>query len=277
MNLELAGIALIKQVIDPDTGAATILNSVSEINFTERRRIAEQKIPGLKGNILNDFGRNNIRISLKGLVSGEDALEFLKSIRSKYKAREPVTFSSDISRVVEVTQVLIESFQLSEIGGTKNTWNYWLVLREYLSPAEEEEKAAGKEEEAEEEVDEQAEEDEGSVNYITGKVVDTDDKPVTRVDVKITFDGGEYTVKTDEEGIFRKDDLEPRKYTVTIDAEGFEEVEKEVIVKSGKEEIEVKEKEAEEEEIEKEEPEKEIELWDEDETFENEEANAEEE
>lgn len=116
MSIELAGIALMKHVRDPDTGATKLLNSVHNLNISEKRRIIEQKIPGLKGSILNDLGRSSIRISFEGIIFGEDALEFLKSIRSKYKAREPATFSSDITGVAEVTQVLIESLQVMQTG-----------------------------------------------------------------------------------------------------------------------------------------------------------------
>ena len=42
------------------------------------------------------------------------------------------------------------------------------------------------------------------------------------------------TVKTDEEGVYRKDDLEPGKYTVNVDAPGYEDIEEEVEIKSSK-------------------------------------------
>jgi protocatechuate 3,4-dioxygenase beta subunit len=68
------------------------------------------------------------------------------------------------------------------------------------------------------------------VNYITGKVLDSEGNPAPDVSVKITWDGGEYTVKTDDEGVYRKDDVEPGKYKVTVDADGYEEIEEEVTI-----------------------------------------------
>jgi len=55
------------------------------------------------------------------------------------------------------------------------------------------------------------------------------------VDVKITFEGGEYTLKTGKEGaelgVYRKDNLEPGIYTVTVDAPGYEDKEEEITIK----------------------------------------------
>ena len=232
MSIDLDGMALIRHVRDTDTGATKLLSSVYNINVSEKRSIVEHKIPGLEGGVLQDLGREPVRISFEGTLWGEGAKEALESIRSRFKAGEPVPFNSDISGVAEVTQVLIEDLQVEEVGGTKNRYQYWIVLREYTIPEEEEEPPPSQEEEAEEAVEEEADDAQSSINYIEGRVVDADGNPISDVDVKITFDGGEYTVKTDEDGNYRKDDLEPGKYTVTVDAPGYEDMKEEVEVKS---------------------------------------------
>ncbi len=232
MSIELDGIALIKHVRDPDTEATKLVNSVHNINISEKRSIVEHRIPGMQGSVLQDMGREPVRISFEGLVFGEDALNFLERVRSRYKAGQPVPFRSEISGVAEVTQVLVEEYQVEEVGGVINTYTYWIVLREYTPPPEEEEPAPSQDEEAVEAVQQQAEDDKGSINYIIGKVVDADGNPQSDVDVKITFDGGEYIVKTDGEGVYRKDDLDPGIYAVTVDASGYEDVEEEVEIES---------------------------------------------
>lgn len=234
MSVELDKIALMTHVRDEDTGTTKLLNSIYNIRVSDKRSIVEHRIPGRESSILQDLGRVPVRISFDGLIFGEGALESLEQIRAKFKAGEPVPFNSDISGVAEVTQVLIEELQIEEIGGTTNTYKYWMVLREYVPPPEEEEPAPSQEEEAEEATEEQADDELSAINYITGKVVDPDGNPQSGVDVKITFDGGEYTIKTDEEGIYRQDDLEPGKYTVTVDAPGYEDVKEEVEIKSTK-------------------------------------------
>ncbi|MBS7634399.1 carboxypeptidase regulatory-like domain-containing protein [Candidatus Bathyarchaeota archaeon] len=235
MSIEIDGIQLIRHSRDPDTGVTKSLRSVYNIAISEKRRIVEHKIPGFEGSILQDLGREPVTISFEGTLFGEGAREDLEIIRSKFKAGSPVPFSSDISGVAEVNQVLIEDFQVEDSGGAVNRYKYRMVLREYFIPQEEEEPAPSQEEEAAEEVEEETNDALASVNYITGKVLDANGNPRSEVSVKITWDGGEYIIKTNEEGIFRKDNLEPGKYKVTVDAPEYEGITKEVEIKSGEE------------------------------------------
>ena len=232
MSIELGGMPLIKHVREDDVGATKMLRSVFNIGVTEKRQIVEHKIPGLEGGVLQDLGRVPVRISFEGMIYGEEAKEALAEIRAKFKAGEPVSFSSDISGVAEVTQVLIEDFQVEDAGGVTSRYRYFISLREYVPPPPEEESAPSQDEEAEEAVEDEADDALASVNVITGKVLDSDGNPKADVDVKITWDGGEFTVKTDEEGVYRKDDLEPGTYTVTVDAPGYEDVQEEVEIES---------------------------------------------
>jgi len=243
VNIELDGMSLIQHVRDPETGATRELRSVYNIDTSERRGIVEHKIPGLEGGVLQDLGREPVRISFDGIFYGEAAKGTLERLRSKFKMGTPMPFNSDITGAAEVTQVLIEELSIEDVGGITNRYKYSILLREYLVPREPVEEAPpSQEEEAEEAVEEDADDALGSKNYVTGKVVDTDGNPHVGVAVKITWEQGEYTVKTNEEGIFRKDKLDPEKYIVSIDAKGYEGVEKEVIIKSGTEKAEVKEK-----------------------------------
>ena len=252
MNIELDGMVLIEHVRDPDTGATRELRSVYNISLSEKRSIVEHKIPGMEGGLLQDLGREPVKIFFDGIFYGETAKEDLERIRARFKAGAPVPFSSDISGAAEVTQILIEDLHVRDIGGAINRYEYSVMLREYQPPQEEEEPAPSQEEEAREEVEEETDDALGSVNYIHGKVLDAEGNPQVDVPVKITWDEGEITINTDEEGVYRQDELEPGTYTVTIDAEGYEGMEKEVIIRSGGEEAEIIEREQEEGEVEEE-------------------------
>ena len=231
MSIELDKIPLVKHIRDDDTGKTKVINSVYNVKVEERRSVVEHKIPGMEGGILQDLGREPVRISFEGVIHGEEAKDALKNLRLRFKAGKPVPFSSDVSGVAEVTDVLIEDLQVDDMGGMPNNYKYRIVLREYTPPPQKDDPPPSQEEEAKESVEEEAEEAKSSVNYITGKIVDGEGNPQPEVDVKITFEGGEYTLKTDSEGIYRKDNLEQGMYTVTVDAPGYEDKKEEVEIK----------------------------------------------
>ncbi|MCW4026397.1 MAG: carboxypeptidase regulatory-like domain-containing protein [Candidatus Bathyarchaeota archaeon] len=232
MSIELDGMPLTKHFRDPETGATREIRAVYNIGVSEKRNIVEHRIPGLEGGVLQDLGREPVRISFEGILYGETAKEDLESIRSRFKAGASVPFSSDISSVADVTQVLIEDFQIEDAGGMVNRYKYRMTLRESSVPPEEEEPAPSQEEEAKKDVEEKTDDAKASVNYITGKVLDEAGNPKEGISVKIAWDAGEYAVRTNEDGVYRKDDLEPGKYTVTIDAPSYEGIEREVEIKS---------------------------------------------
>lgn len=231
MSIEIDGMPLIKHVRDDDTGKTREIRSVYNISVSKKRRIIEHKIPGLEGGVLQDLGREPIRISFDGVLYGEKAKEVLEQLISKFKAGKPLSFYSTVSDIAEVPQVLIEDLNVEDMSSVTSIFKYSIVLREYLPPQEEGGKPSSQDEEAEEEVEQKADEAKGSINYIVGKILDADGNPMNDVTVKITWDGGEYVVKTDENGVYRKDNLKPGKYKVTVEAPGYEGIEKEVEIK----------------------------------------------
>jgi len=232
MSIELDKIPLIKHIRDDDTGKTKVINSVYNVNVEMKRNVVENNIPGVKGGTLQDFGRKSVRISFEGIIYGEGAKEALKNLRLRFKAGKPVPFSSDVSGLAEVTDVLIESLQVEDTGGMPNNYKYRMALREYRPPSKKDKPPPSQEEEAKEEVEEKADDAKTSINYIDGWVVDAEENAQADVEVKVTFDGGEYTIKTDEKGYYRIDELEPGKYTITVDAPGYEDIKEEFEVKS---------------------------------------------
>jgi len=227
-EIEIAGIKLLKHTRDTDSGKTKVMNTVTNIDVKDRRRIVEHRIPGMEGGVLQDLGREPVQISFEGVIHGEEAKELLKNIRSKFKLGEAVSFASDLSGVADVTDVVIADLEYNEISGSPNSYKYSVTLKEYKPPPEKDEPAPSQEEEAKEEVEEKADEAKSSVNYVTGKIVDGEGNPMPDVDVKITWPDGEYSVKTNQEGVYRKDNLEPNEYTVKVDAKGYEDKEQKV-------------------------------------------------
>jgi hypothetical protein len=231
MNLELDNIKLIQKRIDEQTSVTELIASILNLDIKDKRSIVEHKIPGMQGGVLQDMGREPIVIKFEGIVLGEESKQTLEYIRSKFKSGDPVQLLSDITGIAEINQVLIQDFNFLEEQGFQSQYKYDIVLREYVEPVKEDEPPPDQEKEAEEETEEEAENTEKSVNYITGKIVDTENNPVEEATVKISGDDGEFTLKTDKDGIYKKDDLEPGTYEVTVDLPGYEDIIEKVEIK----------------------------------------------
>jgi hypothetical protein len=231
MSIELDKMKLVEHLRDKDTGTTKALKSIYNISINDKRRIVELKVLGMQGGVLQDFGRDPVVVSFEGIIFGENAKEALEMLRSKYKLGQALDFLSNISGIAEITQVLVEEFIVDDISTALNRYHYFMRLKEYSPPPEDEE-SSNQDEEAKEEAEDKADDAKDSINMVVGKVVDAEGNPIKDIDVKVTYDGGELSLKTDEKGIYKKDDLEPGKYTVTVDAPGYKGVKREVEVKS---------------------------------------------
>ncbi len=228
MQIDLDGIALDETREQPD-GSILAGRSVSNIATEDKRNVVSYEAPGAQGSSYNDLGRSAVAISFDGTISGDDARGIIASIRAKFKAGVPVSFLSDLSGAADITKVLIDRFAVKDTAGSPDRYDYSIVLKEYREPPEEprvteeeEEGLPGREEAAEEWAEEEAVRSEEGVNSITGRVLDSEGKPRKGVKVTVRCTDGEYTVETDEDGVYRLDNLEPGEYTATVEGEGDE-------------------------------------------------------
>lgn len=162
MKIELGNIPLVMQ--KEEEGKIVEVRSVMNIKTYEKRSIVEHKIPGMDGNIFQDLGRDPVKISFEGTFQGGNAKENLETIRSKFKLGAEIPFNSDITGASEVSQVLIEEFGIEDIGGIKNQYKYYITLREYKIPIEEETPAPEQEEQAKDAVEDMTDDALGSIN-----------------------------------------------------------------------------------------------------------------
>jgi hypothetical protein len=133
MSIEIDKVPLIKRVVDKN-GAPTEIRNVSNIAVSARRSIVEHRIPGSAGSILQDMGKEPIRISFEGDFYGEKVKDSLQVLWTKFKDGKPVPFSSDISGITDVTQVMIEELELVDMSGSPNSFHYSMALCEYVPP-----------------------------------------------------------------------------------------------------------------------------------------------
>jgi hypothetical protein len=227
MSIELGKIPLISRVDDEQTRIPKEIRNVYNIGISARRSIVEHRIPGSSANVLQDMGREPIRISFEGDFYGEKAKESLKDVWAKFADGKPVPFSSDLTGVADVAQVMIEEFEMEDVSGNPNRLHYSISLSEYVPP-----KQAGGQPASQEEAKEEAQK-QSELHDIKGKVLDEDGKPMKGADVSIKGPAGEYNVKTDDDGYYLVQDVAEGKYEVTVKGEGFEEKKSKLEVKKG--------------------------------------------
>jgi hypothetical protein len=110
---------------------------IERIAAWESRRLSVLPVPGLSGDLHQDMGRGALSVEITGSLSGDETRDaFLKEIREKFLAGDPVDFVADIVKESELEQVLIEELRLVEVAGETNAFRYHIVLREYTEPPE---------------------------------------------------------------------------------------------------------------------------------------------
>lgn len=121
-------------LVRPMVGAWEIPR-IENITTHDMRRYAVLPVPGLSGDLHQDMGRGATAVAISGSLYGDEARDgFLKELREKYIAGDPVDFVADIVGESELEQVLIESFQLEESAADADMFFYRIVLREYTEP-----------------------------------------------------------------------------------------------------------------------------------------------
>jgi carboxypeptidase family protein/DNA circularisation protein len=229
-DLELV---LLKHEDDEPSNPLEDLRTILSAWTSDRRSIVEHKVPGKEASVLQDLGRHSLSFGFVGEFVGTEAKTTAEALWQKFSKGKVVPFSSDIVALTEVSKVLIERLDFEELAGDLARFRYHLLLREYKDPEEEQEASPSQEDEAQDATDDATDDASGSVNYVTGKVLDEDKSPVKGAKVVINGDPGEFHAETDENGVFRKDDLKPGTYDVSIDAPGYEDQKQTVEIKSG--------------------------------------------
>lgn len=141
-HLKFDDVDLIKRV-DKDNSVEEI-RSVHNVSILGKRRIVELQIPGSKSNVFQDMGRIPLRISFDGELVGPGAKKTLQSIQSKFESGKPVKFSSNLTTLQNVTEVVIEAFNVNFMDGVPEGNRYSIAMKE-CKPSKPEEKKSDRE------------------------------------------------------------------------------------------------------------------------------------
>ncbi len=133
MKIELDGVMLSETQEEP-SGGITDGKNVTNLNVTNKRNSIPHDLPGMMGSAFQDLGRAAVVISFDGIISGANAKSTVESLRGKFQKGESVPFNSDLSGTSDITKVLIDDFNLLDTAGSKDRYNYSIVLKEYKEP-----------------------------------------------------------------------------------------------------------------------------------------------
>lgn len=119
MTVELGGISL---------------NHIHRMTTLEKADLVKHRIPGMAGNVVQDLGRNAVRLSISGIIYGsQTATQDLEALRKLYKARKPVDFIAEIVGSAYFSQVIIEQFEVTQRAHEPEQFSYQLTISESIS------------------------------------------------------------------------------------------------------------------------------------------------
>ena len=79
------------------------------------------------------MGRNPVVISLEGSLVGPNAASILENLNSKFELKKPLQFSTDITPLSNITEVVISDFAIHFAKGVMSGVRYSMVLKEHSS------------------------------------------------------------------------------------------------------------------------------------------------
>jgi hypothetical protein len=112
------------------------LTRLQVVEVDEGRNLVEHRLPGGAGSVFQDLGRGAIGLNLAGLLLGEVALREIETLRAAHADATPLAFSADIAVGSELTDVVIEDFQVYQTPGHTFRYEFSLRVREWTEPPE---------------------------------------------------------------------------------------------------------------------------------------------
>lgn len=110
------------------------LTRLQAVAVDEDRNYVEFRVPGATGSVFQDLGRGALRLVLRGILLGEQALRDIETLRVAHADATPLSFSGDIAVGSELTDVIIELFEVHQISGHAFRYEYELRVREWTEP-----------------------------------------------------------------------------------------------------------------------------------------------
>lgn len=110
------------------------LTRLQLVEVDEPRQLVELRAPGATGSVFQDLGRGAVRLTLVGIFLGEPALRDIEVLRQAHADASPLPFSGDIAVGSEITDVVIEHFEVYQVPGHTFRYEYRLRVSEWTEP-----------------------------------------------------------------------------------------------------------------------------------------------
>ena len=109
------------------------LNRVHRIVTLEQADWVSHRVPGMAGNIVQDLGRDSVRLEISGIFYGDQkAVKDLENLRQLHKKREPVDFLAEIVGQAYFSKVIVEKFEVFQLAQEPEQFSYILAIAEYM-------------------------------------------------------------------------------------------------------------------------------------------------
>jgi hypothetical protein len=112
------------------------LHRIHKITTLEQGDSVYHRVPGLEGDVVQNLGRNSVRLRIEGIFYGSTARDDLETLREVYKQREAVDFLAEIVGQAYFGQVTLERFQVVQQAQEPDQFSYALTVVEYVPPPE---------------------------------------------------------------------------------------------------------------------------------------------
>lgn len=110
------------------------LVGLTNIYTEDARSIVQKRGPGQSGSVVQDLGREPVKVVLEGLLLGDDTQAALEELRDAQSKAKPLSFAADAVAGTELTEVVIADLKIRQLAGFKDRYSFFMRVREYTEP-----------------------------------------------------------------------------------------------------------------------------------------------
>jgi hypothetical protein len=106
------------------------LTAVQKIEHQVDGGFVPTRVVGLDGDVQQRSGRPSHTVQITGVLFGDSAAADLATLQKAGQTGDELTFSSDITKALDLQKVVISSFRALEVAGVPSRFEYDIVVTE---------------------------------------------------------------------------------------------------------------------------------------------------